>query len=192
MKIVKKGMYGYRRWHQFRLMASGILLGLVMYFLFMLSLRISKLPSTILTVFIVLAVIPLSLAIVMSFIASRAKTPSEERHAYAQRIEDRGILLYDCIFMTKKTGFPVDFLLITDGKCYIQSCGNAAQQAELKQHLEHYMTVDHIGFKIVLGYGDKGFFEAVDNLPRFSLDALPKERREKVLKCKRTLLGLSF
>ena len=44
MKIVKKGMYGYRRWHQFRLMASGILLGLVMYFLFMLSLRISKLP----------------------------------------------------------------------------------------------------------------------------------------------------
>ena len=150
MKIVKKGMYGYRRWHQFRLMASGILLGLVMYFLFMLSLRISKLPSTILTVFIVLAVIPLSLAIVMSFIASRAKTPSEERHAYA------------------------------------------AQQADLKQHLEHYMTVDHIGFKIVLGYGDKGFFEAVDNLPRFSLDALPKERREKVLKCKRTLLGLSF
>ena len=54
------------------------------------------------------------------------------------------------------------------------------------------MTVDHIGFKIVLGYGDKGFFEAVENLPRFSLDALPKERREKVLKCKRTLLGLSF
>ena len=106
MKIVKKGMYGYRRWHQFRLMASGILLGLVMYLLFMLSLRISKLPSTILTVFIVLAVIPLSLAIVMSFIASRAKTPSEERHAYAQRIEDRGILLYDCIFMTKKTGLP--------------------------------------------------------------------------------------
>ena len=95
MKIVKKGMYGYRRWHQFRLMASGILLGLVMYLLFMLSLRISKLPSTILTVFIVLAVIPLSLAIVMSFIASRAKTPSKERHAYAQRIEDRGILLYD-------------------------------------------------------------------------------------------------
>lgn len=192
MKVVKKGMYGYRRWHQTRLLLSGILLGIVMYALFMLSLRLSKLPSTILTVFIILAVIPLSLTIVMSFIASRAKTPSAERHAYAQRIEDRGILLYDCIFMTNKTGFPVDFLLITDGKCYVQSCGNAAQQAELKKHLEHYMAVDHIGFKIILGYGDQGFFASVENLPRFSLNALPKEKQEKVLKCKRTLLGLSF
>ncbi len=192
MKIAKKGTYGYRRWHQTRLMLSAVLLGGLMYYLFTLSLRVSKLPSTILTIGIVLSVVPLSLFVVMSFIASRAKTPSAERYAYAKQFEDRGIMLYDCIFMTDKTGFPVDFMLITNGKCYVQSCGDAKQQAELKKYLDHYMTVDHIGFPIVLGYGDKGFFDSIENLPRFNIDALSKEQKEKVLKCRRTLLGLSF
>ena len=70
MKIAKKGTYGYRRWHQTRLMLSAVLLGGLMYYLFTLSLRVSKLPSTILTIGIVLSVVPLSLFVVMSFIAS--------------------------------------------------------------------------------------------------------------------------
>ena len=67
MKIAKKGTYGYRRWHQTRLMLSAVLLGGLMYYLFTLSLRVSKLPSTILTIGIVLSVVPLSLFVVMSF-----------------------------------------------------------------------------------------------------------------------------
>ena len=34
MKIAKKVTYGYRRWHQTRLMLSAVLLGGLMYYLF--------------------------------------------------------------------------------------------------------------------------------------------------------------
>ena len=44
MKIAKKGTYGYRRWHQTRLMLSAVLLGGLMYYLFTLSLRVQRPP----------------------------------------------------------------------------------------------------------------------------------------------------